>query len=146
MLERTRARRQAIQMLYQREMTGEPVGLIIAQKTYSMEDGEPSEYCLELVRDVEAHLAEVDAEIEATSENWSLSRMPYVDRNILRLAAYEIMFEDEVPDSVAINEAIEAAKLYGGEDSSKFVNGVLGKIAMRREGKPAEATEQQEAE
>jgi len=118
-------------MLYQREMTGEPIALILAMKTYSLEDGEPSDYCFQLVRDVEAHLDVVDAEIEATSENWSLVRMPYVDRNILRLAVYEIMFEDEVPDSVVINEAIETAKLYGGDDSSKFVNGVLGKIAVR---------------
>jgi len=118
-------------MLYQREMTGEPIALILAMKTYSLEDGEPSDYCFQLVRDVEAHIDVVDAEIEATSENWSLARMPYVDRNILRLAVYEIMFEDEVPDSVVINEAIETAKVYGGDDSSKFVNGVLGKIAVR---------------
>lgn len=145
MLERTRARRQAVQMLYQREMTGEPVGAIIANKTFSVEDGDPSEYCFQLVRDVEAHLDAIDAEIEATSENWSLSRMPYVDRNILRLATYEIMFEEEVPDSVVINEAIEAAKVYGGEDSSKFVNGVLGKIAVRHGGE-APRTEQEEVE
>ena len=60
-----------------------------------------------------------------------MSRMPLVDRNILRLATYEVLFEDDVPPSVAINEAVELAKVYGGEDSSKFVNGVLGRIAER---------------
>jgi len=131
MLERTRARRQALQMLYQREITGDDVARILSDASYSDEDGEPSEYSRRLASETEAHLADIDAEIEGTSENWSLVRMPFVDRNILRLAIYEIMYEPDVPDSVAINEAIEMAKLYGGEDSSKFVNGVLGRIAER---------------
>ncbi|MDZ4166239.1 MAG: transcription antitermination factor NusB [Coriobacteriia bacterium] len=129
MLERTRARRQALQILYQREITEETVAEILGAGTYSAEDGEPSEYCRALALGTEAHQAAVDAEIEATSQHWSLMRMPFVDRNILRLAVYEILFEDDVPASVAINEAVEMAKVYGGDDSSKFVNGVLGKIA-----------------
>jgi transcription antitermination protein NusB len=71
--------------------------------------------------------------IGEVSENWAVTRMPLVDRNILRIATYEILYDAEVPPSVAINEAVELAKVYGGEDSSKFVNGVLGKIALRRE-------------
>lgn len=129
MLERTRARRQALQILYQREITGETVEAILLGRSYSTEDGEPSEYCLELARGTEAHQGAIDETIEATSEHWTLMRMPFVDRNILRLAVYEIMFEDGVPASVAINEAVEMAKVYGGDDSSKFVNGVLGRIA-----------------
>jgi len=129
MLERTRARLQALQMLYQREITGEDIHTILALKSYSKEDGEPSEYCRELALGTELNQESIDAEIESTSEHWTISRMPLVDRNILRLAVYEITFRDEVPDSVAINEAVEMAKIYGGEDSSKFVNGVLGRIA-----------------
>ncbi len=129
MLERTRARLQALQMLYQREITGEDIDTILALKSYSNEDGEPSEYCRELALGTELNQERIDAEIESTSEHWTISRMPLVDRNILRLAVYEITFRDEVPDSVAINEAVEMAKIYGGEDSSKFVNGVLGRIA-----------------
>jgi N utilization substance protein B len=129
MLERTRARRQALQILYQREITEQTVAEILGAGTYSTEDGEPSEYCRALALGAETHQAAVDAEIEATSQHWSLMRMPFVDRNILRLAVYEILFEDDVPASVAINEAVEMAKVYGGDDSSKFVNGVLGKIA-----------------
>ena len=127
--ERTRARRQALQILYQREFTGQTVASIITTHSYSTEDGEPSEYCYALAQGVEAHQDVVDREIEATSQHWSLMRMPYVDRNILRLAVYELLFEPDVPHSVAINEAVEMAKIYGGDDSSKFVNGVLGRIA-----------------
>jgi len=134
MLERTRARLQALQMLYQREITGEDVESILVSKSYSHEDGEPSEYCRELALGTELNQERIDAEIESTSEHWTISRMPLVDRNILRLAVYEITFSDEVPDSVAINEAVEMAKVYGGEDSSKFVNGVLGRIAERHLG------------
>lgn len=129
MLERTRARRQALQILYQREITEQTVAQILEARSYSEEDGEPSEYCREIVLGTEANGAAIDAEIEATSQHWSLMRMPYVDRNILRLAVYEILFEPDVPDSVAINEAVEMAKAYGTDDSPKFVNGVLGRIA-----------------
>lgn len=131
MLERTRARRQALQMLYQREITGDDIARILNDVSYNDEDGVPSEYSRKIALHTEEHLARIDAEIEGTSENWSLTRMPFVDRNILRLAVYEILFEGDVPDSVVINEAIEMAKLYGGEDSSKFINGVLGRIAER---------------
>ena len=100
---------------------------------YSLEDGEPDEYCRELVGGVEKSLDGLDEMIGEVSENWAVTRMPLVDRNILRIATYEILYDAEVPASVAINEAVELAKVYGGEDSSKFVNGVLGKIALRRE-------------
>ena len=132
MLERTRARRQALQILYQRDITGENVTRILGLKTYSLEDGEPDEYCRALVTGVEKYLAGLDETIGEVSENWAVSRMPLVDKNILRIATYEILYDSEVPPSVAINEAVELAKVYGGEDSSKFVNGVLGKIASKR--------------
>lgn len=139
MLERTRARRQALQMLYQREITGDDVVRILADGSYSDEDGEPSDYSRHLALRTEENLEQIDAEIEGTSENWALIRMPFVDRNILRLAVYEIVFEPDVPDSVVINEAIEMAKLYGGEESSKFINGVLGRIAERHAGDEAQS-------
>lgn len=134
MQERSRARRQALQILYQRDITGESVASILAAKSYSVEDGEPDEFCRQLVSAVEERLDELDATIGEVSENWSVSRMPLVDRNILRLATYEIEYSDDVPASVSINEAVELAKVYGGEDSSKFVNGVLGRIAANDEG------------
>ena len=131
MLERSRARRQALQILYQRDITGESVGHILGVQSYSTEDGEPDEYCRSLVSGVEENLVSIDRILGDVSENWSVSRMPVVDRNILRLATFEIAFVPDVPASVAINEAVELAKVYGGDDSSKFVNGVLGKIAQR---------------
>lgn len=145
MLERTRARRQALQILYQSEITEQSVTAILESHAYSEEDGEPSEYCRELALGTEVNGDVIDAEIEATSQHWTLMRMPYVDRNILRLAVYEILFEPDVPDSVAINEAVEMAKAYGTDDSPKFVNGVLGRIAemheaaLRTDGVPSQA-------
>ena len=132
MLERTRARRQALQILYQRDITGESITKILGLRTFSLEDGEPDKYCRELVTGVEKYVDGIDGTLGEVSENWAVSRMPLVDRNILRIATYEILYDADVPPSVAINEAVELAKVYGGEDSSKFVNGVLGKIALKR--------------
>jgi len=141
MLERSRARRQALQILYQRDITGESVTRILSTSSYSVEDGEPDEYCRLLVCGVEERLPTIDSTIGEVSENWAVSRMPLVDRNILRLATYEICYCEDVPPSVSINEAVELAKVYGGEDSSKFVNGVLGKIASRCSGEKGERAE-----
>jgi N utilization substance protein B len=129
MLERRKARHMALHILYQREITEELVSAILEAGTYSEEDGEPDDFCRDLVLGVESHQVRIDAAIEDISQNWTLSRMPLVDRNILRLAAYEILYLDDIPDSVSINEAVEMAKTYGGEDSSKFVNGILGRLA-----------------
>jgi len=130
MLERSRARRQALYILYQREVTGQPIGRILTEKSYiEDEEGEPGEFCVLLVTGAEEHIAEIDQRISSVSENWVVSRMPLVDRNILRMAVFELLYLDDVPPSVTINEAVELAKTFGGEDSSKFVNGVLGRIA-----------------
>jgi N utilization substance protein B len=129
MLERRKARHQALHILYQREITEETLSRILADGSHSVEDGDPSEFCRQLLLGVEAHQARIDATIEDISENWTLSRMPLVDRNILRLAVFEMLYLEDVPDSVSINEAVEMAKVYGGDDSSKFVNGILGRLA-----------------
>jgi N utilization substance protein B len=141
MLERTRARRQALQILYQREITGESPDRILETRSFNPEDGEPSEFCRELVSGVYEYGDRIDSELSEISEHWSVSRMPLVDRNILRLAVYEILYVDEIPPSVSINEAVELAKVYGGDDSSKFVNGVLGKLAEKRFDPAATETE-----
>jgi len=116
-------------ILYQREITGESVDRILETASYSAEDGEPTEFCRDLVNGVSSHQNQIDEMLGAISEHWTVHRMPTVDRCILRLATYEILWLDEIPDSVSINEAVEMAKVYGGEDSSKFVNGVLGRLA-----------------
>lgn len=84
---------------------------------------------LKLCQGVIENLVKIDGKLTCASENWSLSRMGRVDRGILRLAAYEIAFLEEVPINVAINEAIEIAKRFGSEESPVFVNGVLDKVA-----------------
>ncbi|WP_080799501.1 transcription antitermination factor NusB [Arabiibacter massiliensis] len=132
--ERTRARREALQVLYSSEITDESPAAIAEGANRLAEDGPLPPYALALVRGVEAHRCAIDEHLAATSENWSLMRMPIVDRSILRLATYEMMYVDDVPTSVAINEAVELAKDFGGEDESpRFVNGVLGRIAKRLE-------------
>lgn len=125
---------QALQMLYQREVTGATVARILAEESYSVEDGIPDDFSRALATGVEERMDEIDEVIGRTSEHWTVTRMPLVDRNILRIATYELLYHDDVPPSVAINEAVELAKVYGGDDSSKFVNGVLGRIAEHGRG------------
>ena len=85
-------------------------------------------YGRELVYGITDKLAEIDAKIEKSAKNWRVSRMSVLDRNIIRLAAYEMMFKEDVPPRVAIDEAIELAKRYCGEDSPAFINGILDAI------------------
>ena len=103
---------------------------ILEDHSYVDEEmGEPTDFSRDIVIGVETRQDRIDETIEAISENWTIMRMPLVDRSILRIAVWEILFADDIPDSVTINEAVEMAKVYGGEDSSKFVNGILGKLA-----------------
>lgn len=90
-------------------------------------------YAREIVEGVDRHLAELDDEIEAHSQGWSLARMPALDRAIARLAAWEILYNDEVPDGVAIAEAVDLATSLSTEESSGYLNGLLGAIARNRE-------------
>ena len=76
-----------------------------------------------------SHIDEIDAFIDEISDSWKITRMNRVDVNILRLALYEMLFDDDIPVGVAINEAVELAKQYGGEESGSFINGLLGKAA-----------------
>ena len=85
-------------------------------------------FIFELIKGVESHLAEIDELITKTAPEWPLGQITIVDRNILRLGIYELMFGHEVPPKVAINEAVELGKTFGGESSGKFINGVLGTL------------------
>ena len=132
--ERTLARRAALQVLYQGEILDESAAAIVADDRYLADDGPLPAYACDLLRAVEEHKDDIDGHLKATSENWTLERMPVVDRSILRLATCEMMYVDDVPLSVSINEAVELAKDFGGEDDSpRFVNGVLGGIATSLE-------------
>ena len=99
---------------------------------YTFEDSkysdEVKEFTLTLVKGVVSNLPEIDKAIEKYTNNWSLERITNIDRNILRIAIYEILYIKNIPKSVSINEAVELAKKYGTKSSFSFVNGVLGKI------------------
>jgi N utilization substance protein B len=89
-------------------------------------------YAQQIVAGVVEHHADIDDRIESYSQSWSLERMPAVDRAILRVAVWELLYNEEVPDAVAISEAVELAKEYSTDDSGSFVNGILGAISSTR--------------
>ena len=133
MRKRTRAREYALQILYQREITGDPVDTVLATFWLSKKyDPEVHNFTTQLVRGTSGHLAKVDAAIAEHSEHWEISRMPAIDRSILRLAAYELLHKDDIPPKVAINEAIELANKFSTPDSGKFINGVLDKLMVNK--------------
>lgn len=97
-----------------------------AEEAWDVEDGA---YITTKSNDIVAHLEEIDAAINEVAEGWKTSRMGKVDLTLLRLAVYEMKYDEDVPEGVAINEAVELAKKYGTDESPAFVNGILGKLA-----------------
>ena len=131
MRKRTRSREFALQLLYQYEMNEEPLEAVIRrfwEENHESEE-EVRNYAERLVRGTVDHLAALDETIVRYAENWLLNRMAVIDRNILRFAAYELLYmADEIPPKVAINEAVNIAKKFSQEEAGKFVNGILDKI------------------
>jgi N utilization substance protein B len=118
---RSAARRRALDILFEADLLERPVAEVLARP--------PDAYTVELVDGVARLLPELDARIREAAEHWTIERMPLVDRNLLRLAAFELVERPEVPTAVVLDEAIELAKLLSTADSGRFVNGVLGHIA-----------------
>ena len=130
--ERSLARRCALQVLYQSEILNRPPDQVVEDGLVPAEAG-MGDYARMLIEGVASHKAELDRIIGKSSKNWSVDRMPVVDRSLLRLATFELKYVDDVPVSVSINEAVELAKEFGGEDDShRFVNGILGRIVRDR--------------
>jgi N utilization substance protein B len=125
---RTLARAQALQLLFQADINNRTVEEVLSGD-YAISDGPLDPYGQELALGVDSRRYAIDAVIRASSASWSLSRMPVVDRNILRLALYEMIEEDDITVAVAIDEAVELAKAFGTDESPRFINGVLGSIA-----------------
>ncbi len=127
---RTKARERALQALYQIDVAAEGIDEALAAfwKSFEPVEREVRELAEGLVRGVAEHRRAVDEAIEEASSNWRLDRMARVDRNVLRLAVYELV-QTDVPVKVVINEAIELGKKFGSESSGAFVNGVLDKVA-----------------
>ncbi|MCL4730742.1 MAG: transcription antitermination factor NusB [Planctomycetes bacterium] len=128
--ERSLARELALKLLYALDLGGAAAFDTQAEDLLAREGAKERarRTALELVTGTSAALAEVDAELQEAALNWQLSRMPCVDRAVLRLGAYELMHRHEVPPRVTINEAVELAKKYSTEKSGSFVNGVLDKV------------------
>ena len=108
------------------------------------EDAGMGDYARMLIFGVASHSAELDRTISMCSRNWAIDRMPVVDRCLLRLAVFELKYVEDVPVSVSINEAVELAKEFGGEDDShRFVNGVLGRLARKLDGEDQQDCEEE---
>jgi N utilization substance protein B len=136
MRKRTQSREMALKILFSWDISREPME--DCRKRFIHNAGEPCDeevvkYSGELVTGVEKKKDEIDPIIAGYATNWSLDRMATIDRNILRMATYELLYLSEVPPKVAINEAIELAKKFGDKDSGKFVNGILDGIKKDRE-------------
>lgn len=130
MRKRTRSRECALQILYQIDITKSQFSGALSDYLMDHEvSGEIRNYCEKLVEGTLTNLGNIDSAIIRYATNWQLNRMAVVDRNILRLATYELLYLEDIPTKVAINEAVELAKKFGDNDSSKFVNGVLDKIS-----------------
>ena len=122
-LGRRQARRQALFLLYQWDLTGQPLA--------SLYEGEPDEFARQLAASVSAVAPALDERVSAASEGWPADRLGTLERNILRIGVYELE-ENSVPRDVAINEAVVLAKRYASEDAARLVNGILARIAKER--------------
>jgi N utilization substance protein B len=131
---RRKAREIALQVLFQKDLRECSLGEVLRYTELPEEwDEETRAFFFQLVRGVDHNLDFIDAVLAKTVERWSLGRMMNVDRNILRMATFEIMFMPDIPVGVAINEAVELGKKYGSEESGKFINGVLAKLVKKIE-------------
>jgi len=139
---RHQSRERALQILFQYDIHGKP-GLWLDEFWKPLKDDEESRAFAErLVAGVQEHKKDLDVLVGRYATNWKISRMQVVDRNILRMGAYELLWLDDVPAKVTMNEAIELAKDFGDDEAAKFVNGVLDKILVsepRLEAKRADA-------
>lgn len=123
---RRKARELALKMLYQQETQGEDPLSALEKYTevFPYKEAVVS-YAKKLLEGIKEHKGEIDSRIREASKNWRLERMTIVDKNILRIGVYEILYSEDVPPAVAIDEAIELGKKYGCEDSGQFINGIL---------------------
>lgn len=131
-MSRRQSREQAFALLFEKAFNDRPIEEL-AQAATEARDLELEPFALSLALGAEAKLADIDSRIGTHSHKWSRERISRVALAVLRLAVYEMLYEDATPVSVAINEAVELAKRYGGEEDASFVNGVLGGIARDRE-------------
>ena len=123
---RSEARERALHLLYEAEVRDQGPDEVLAEQVLA-----PDAYTRRVVGGVGDHLAEIDTVVSGKARGWTLERMPAMDRAVLRMASYELLYEPEVPTAVVIDEAVELAKRYSTEDSGRFVNGVLSAVAAQ---------------
>lgn len=132
MAARNKARKRAFQILFEADQRGEKPTTVLADwiRLARTDDRQPpvGEYTMQLVEGYTGHAVRIDELLSTYSVGWALDRMPVVDRNVLRLGAYELIWEDEVPDAVVLDEAVELVKEFSTDDSPAFVNGLLGRL------------------
>jgi N utilization substance protein B len=128
---RSKARKRALDILFEADLRGlDAVTLLAERLAGSGTDAPVPAYTVELVEGVTEHRPRIDELLSSYAEGWTLERMPAVDRAVLRLGAYELLWRPDVPDPVAIDEAVELAKTLSTDESPRFVNGVLGRIIL----------------
>jgi transcription antitermination protein NusB len=128
---RRKARKRALDVLYEADVRNLPPTQVLTTYLARLQRPLPEHiaYTERLVTGVAAHLDRIDELIASYAEGWTLDRMPVVDRNLARIAVYELLYVDEIDDAVAISEAVELAKQMSTDDSPRFLNGILGRIA-----------------
>jgi transcription antitermination factor NusB len=137
MRKRSKAREYVLQMLYQVDITRGDWQEILKGFWESNEQGDISlelkDFSAQLLGGVIEHMQDIDKKISKYAANWQLERMAFVDRNIMRLGCFELIFREDIPPKVTINEAVELAKKYSGSESGKFVNAILDQIKIEKE-------------
>jgi len=130
-MKRRKAREHALQILFQLDIKKEKPSAAVLKHFWAeyRPDDEVKAFSEEIVKGTYKHLPEINKLIHQCAKNWSLDRMAVVDRNVLRMAVYEILYRMDIPTSVTINEAIEIAKKFGTDESGAFVNGILDSVA-----------------
>jgi N utilization substance protein B len=129
---RTKARKRALDVLYAAELRGDDP-LAALESAIAAGEGPTNPYTETLVRGVVEHQARIDEVLASYSERWSLDRMPAVDRSALRIGAFELLYSDDVPDAVAVSEAVALVRNLSTDDSPAFVNGILGSMLRDRD-------------
>jgi len=124
---RGKARKRALDVLFEAEQRGVPVADVLAARQERAE-APVGDYAVELVEGVTAHRDRIDELLQTYAEGWTLDRMPAVDRNVLRIGAYELLWSAEIPDAVAISEAVALVRDLSTDESPAFVNGLLGRL------------------
>ncbi len=129
-MKRRLAREYALQLLFQLDVTRGKLTDKVMKDFWKeiKEDNDVKEFANSLIRGTTENIAEIDKIIKKSAEHWSIGRMAIIDRNIIRCAAYELIYRADIPPAVTINEALEISKKYSSEDSASFINGILDKI------------------